>query len=409
MTELLSPAGNFDKLRTSLLYGADAVYLSGFKFGLRSGNDNFDLPDLKRAVDYAHMLNKRVYVTLNSFMHQSDMPALLEFIRYLDSISVDAAIISDIGVAAMVLENSKIKIHVSTQASVVNHQHGRVWKDFGAKRIVVGREISLKEAALIKEKNDIEVEVFCHGAMCMSYSGHCTISNYTAGRDSNRGGCIQSCRHYYDIESNDKSDNKTFMSSKDLMGLLKMREIYELGIDSIKIEGRMKSQMYAATSSLAYSKVLQALKENQEPDFEKWAAELEKLPHRGYTDGSLETYAAEQSIYIDHSQDDDLYAQSGYVVDMVNESEALYYSTANVTDFTSEVEFVCPQEGNKSCAEAICRDMTDQQVVSMIPNHLYKIQLDGLQVGNVARINRSLYPIVKRKLLASPDQAYVNA
>lgn len=243
--ELLAPAGNFEKLRVALLYGADAVYCAGLEFGLRSGADNFSDHELTQAVAYVHERGRKIYVTLNAFLHDNDLVRLPEFVRFLEDITVDAVIVSDLGVMSVIQKHSRIPIHLSTQASCLNSWSARFWKQMGATRVILGREVSIAEAESIGREVGIEVELFIHGAMCSAYSGHCVISNYTAGRDSNRGGCVQSCRMPYEVVSNNEVVNlqtpvpaQTLLSSKDLRGLRLLPKFLESGIASAKKIGR---------------------------------------------------------------------------------------------------------------------------------------------------------------------------
>ena len=281
--ELLAPAGNFDKLKVAVKYGANAVYLAGQKFGLRSAADNFSLVELQHAIKFAHDHGVKVYITMNSFLFDEDLNLVEEFIKKISSYGIDAAIVSDMGIASLLKQYNSIPLHVSTQASVNNASAAAVWKSLGATRLIVGREVSIAEAQAIKEQTALEVEMFIHGSMCMAYSGHCVISNYTQGRDSNRGGCAHSCRFEYEIDT-DKGKQKTyFMSSKDLKGLHVLENMVKAGIDSIKVEGRMKSELCAAVTTKSYAK---ALREFQIEGFlsqEKYltlSEDLEKIPHR---------------------------------------------------------------------------------------------------------------------------------
>ena len=217
--ELLSPAGSLEKLKVSISYGADAVYCGGQKFGLRSAADNLTYQELEEGVNFAHEKNAKVFVVLNSFLHDQDLEELPSFVRFLEEVGVDAVIVSDLGVVRTVRSVSKIPIHLSTQASCLNIQSALFWKKMGVQRIVLGREVSLEEASQIKKETGLEIELFIHGSMCMAYSGNCVISNYTSGRDSNRGGCAHSCRFEYTLEGKEDSGNKKelksfFMSSK---------------------------------------------------------------------------------------------------------------------------------------------------------------------------------------------------
>lgn len=254
--ELLSPAGNLEKCQIALTYGADAVYIGGHVFGLRKYADNFTASQMRAAISFAHERSKKVYVVLNGFAHDVDISHLKAHLLELEALQPDALIVSDLGVFRLAKSLTSIPLHVSTQASVTNTFSCEFWKKEGASRIILAREVSLSECAMIKKNLDIELEVFIHGSMCASYSGKCVISNYTAGRDSNRGGCVQSCRHEYEIFS-DTSEKQNLgavhvMNAKDLMGLSLLQDMMKVGIDSVKIEGRMKSNLYTANVSSCY-------------------------------------------------------------------------------------------------------------------------------------------------------------
>ena len=307
--ELLAPAGNLDKLKTAVLYGANAVYLAGQKFSLRGASDNFSETELLEGVLFARKNNCKTYVTLNAFLHDQDLKQLPQYVSFLEKCGVDAVIVSDLGVMTVVQQNSELAVHLSTQASCLNVHSAKLWKSLGAKRLVLGREVSLEEAGKIRKEAEIEVELFIHGAMCMAFSGNCTISNYTAGRDSNRGGCVQSCRFSYSAipdsaESADVSPENlpsSLMSSKDLRGMDLLPEFLKTGVDSIKVEGRMKSSLYAATTTSAYSRALKwcdSTSKREWPEkLKELSSMLEKIPHRGYTEGSLQNAADAESIY----------------------------------------------------------------------------------------------------------------
>lgn len=299
--ELLAPAGNLEKLKVAISYGANAVYLGGQKFGLRQASDNFTYDELRLGVEFAHERNALVYVVLNSFLHDKDLEELPPFVQFLEEIGVDAVIVSDLGVIKTVSEISSLPIHLSTQASCLNVESGKLWKQMGVTRLIVGREMSVKETSAIKKATGLEVEMFIHGSMCMAYSGNCVISNYTQGRDSNRGGCAHSCRFEYSFEMGDnEKKNAFFMSSKDLEGVRVLPEFIHEGIDSIKIEGRMKSNLYAGTVSKVYSEALKYFAQNGNflsDDLIDWAQELTKISHRSYTDASLVHPADETSVF----------------------------------------------------------------------------------------------------------------
>jgi putative protease len=309
--EILAPAGSLEKLKVAVLYGANAVYVGGQKFGLRTAADNFTLDELKEGVLFAHQRQAKVYVVLNSFLHDKDLAEIPDFIKFLSEIKVDAVIVSDLGVVKTVASLTNIPIHISTQASTLNVEAAKFWKSVGATRIVLGREVSVKEAGQIKREAQIEVEMFIHGSMCMAYSGNCVISNFTQGRDSNRGGCAHSCRFEYSLDLGLESLEKKkayFMSSKDLEGLRILPDFISEGIDSLKIEGRMKSHLYAGTMSKVYSEALSFYKENGHflsEDLMSWEMELKKVSHRTYTQASLVKPAGPDSIFNERENSSD--------------------------------------------------------------------------------------------------------
>jgi putative protease len=320
--ELLSPAGSLEKLKVAVLYGAHAVYLGGQKFGLRQASDNFTAEELKEGVEFAHERGSLVYVVLNSFLHDKDLEELPEFLALLSELKVDAVIVSDLGVITEIQKHSNLVIHLSTQASCLNVESAKLWKKMGVTRIVLGREVTIKEAKAIKEETGLEIEMFVHGSMCMSYSGNCVISNYTQGRDSNRGGCAHSCRFEYSLDFKDadlEAKKAHFMSSKDLEGIRLLTDFIEAGIDSLKVEGRNKSHYYAGTISKVYSEALRHYREHghfYSSDLLRWEDELSKVSHRDYTTGSLEQHADDSSIYNQREHDDNEYVVSGVILEV---------------------------------------------------------------------------------------------
>jgi putative protease len=319
--ELLSPAGSLEKLKVSVLYGADAVYLGGQKFGLRQASDNFTYEELAEGVEFAHSRGSLVYVVLNSFLHDKDLEELPEFLKLLSELKVDAVIVSDLGVIETIKKHSNLVVHLSTQASCLNVESAKLWQKMGAQRIVLGREVTIKEAAKIKQATGLEIEMFVHGSMCMAFSGNCVISNYTQGRDSNRGGCAHSCRFEYSIDmglSSEESKKAYFMSSKDLEGIRLLPEFIDARIDSLKVEGRNKSHHYAGTISKVYSEALRYYREHGNflsSDMLLWEEELRKVSHRDYTTGSLDHYAGSDSIYNQREHDDNEFVVSGIVLE----------------------------------------------------------------------------------------------
>ena len=296
--ELLAPAGNLEKLQIALAYGADAVYFGGKAFGLRAFSDNFTDDELRQGIEWAHRCGKKAYITLNVFPHNEDLKGLPEYLRFLKACGADAAIVSDLGVLRIAREVvPDLNLHISTQANNTNWASILAWQDMGAKRVVLAREISLDDIAIIREKTKVELEAFVHGAMCISYSGRCLMSNYFTGRDANRGECAQPCRwkyflmeetrpgQYFPVMEDERGTY--FFNSKDLCLLPHIPKMAAAGLDSFKIEGRMKSVHYVATVVKVYRQALDAFA--ADPDNfqvkDEWWEELAKISHRPYTTG----------------------------------------------------------------------------------------------------------------------------
>ncbi len=267
MIELLSPAGDIEKLKFAFLYGADAVYIGGKNYSLRANAKNFSESDIKDAVIYAHKLNKKVYVTVNIVLHNEELTGLKEYLLYLDSVNVDGIIVSDITIMKLHKElNLKLELHISTQASISNYEAGLFYKELGAKRLVLARECSKEDIKKIKEETSLDLEAFIHGAMCTSISGRCVLSNYATNRDSNRGGCAQICRwefDYLDSEKNKITDIPFSMTPKDLNMVPFIKEMIDVGVNSFKIEGRMRSIYYIATVILIYRRLIDKIVNNE--------------------------------------------------------------------------------------------------------------------------------------------------
>lgn len=261
MTELLSPAGNLEKLKVSIDYGADAVYIGGKNYSLRANAANFSLEEMREGVEYAHQFNKKVYVTINIIFHEKDLIGLEDYLKYLDSINVDGVIVSDIYVINLI-KTLKLDLNIvlSTQTSTLNKQASLFFKDLGVKRIVLARE-ALKDDILSVIETGLETEVFIHGAMCTSFSGKCVMSNYVTNRDSNRGGCAQICRFMFDTM--DEKNPKFTMMSKDLNMLKHIEDLIKIGVTSFKIEGRMRSVYYLATVNHTYRQIIDKIHNNE--------------------------------------------------------------------------------------------------------------------------------------------------
>ena len=299
--ELLSPCGDFERLKLALKFGADAVYLAGEMFGMRTNPSNFSANELKKAVELAHSLGKKVYLTCNTLPRNEEIEKLPEFLKYAQDIGIDAFIIADIGVMALAKKYApNVDIHMSTQVGIVNYQTANALYEMGARRIVTARELSLDEIKIIRDKtpNDLEIEVFVHGAMCMSFSGRCILSDYMTHRDANRGDCAQPCRWKYHLVEetrpgqyfpiNEEKNGTYIFNSRDLCMIEHIPELVDAGIDSFKIEGRAKSEYYTAIVTYAYRNAIDEYLKNPTDDFKpsQWILdEMEKMSHREYTTG----------------------------------------------------------------------------------------------------------------------------
>ena len=295
--ELLAPAGDMERLEMAVAYGADAVYLAGTAFGMRSFAGNFTPEELKRAVDLCHKKGVRVHVTCNTMPRNDEVARLPEWLTYLDQVGVDAVILADVGVMALAGKYAPhVQRHISTQASIVNYETARAWHDLGADRVILARELSLDEIREIRAKTppELELEAFAHGAMCVSYSGQCLLSNYMTGRDSNRGACAQPCRYQYALMEEKRpgeyfpvyEDEKGtyIMNSRDMCTIDHVAQLMDAGLDSLKLEGRAKSAYYAAIVTGAYRHAIDAALAGQPLD-PVWRDEVEHISHRHYSTG----------------------------------------------------------------------------------------------------------------------------
>lgn len=299
--ELLSPAGDMERLVLAVKFGADAVYLGGEQFGMRTNPSNFNDKQLKEAVEFVHSSNKKVYLTCNTLPRNNEIGAMPDYLKYAADIGVDALIIADMGVLSLAKKYApNVDVHISTQAGIVNYVAANAFYEMGAKRIVTARELSLDEIKTIRDKTnpDLEIEVFVHGAMCMSFSGRCILSDYMVGRDANRGDCAQPCRWKYHLVEEtrpgqffpvNQDDKGTYIfNSRDLCMIEHIPELDSAGIDSFKIEGRAKSEYYTAIVTYAYRNAIDEYLKDRKPDFKpsKWILdEMEKMSHREYTTG----------------------------------------------------------------------------------------------------------------------------
>lgn len=348
--EILSPAGNFEKMRSAILYGADAVYLAGYAFGMRAAADNFSNEELSEAVKYAHSKGVRVYLTLNTMPREYEYNALREYLTSIKDFGIDAMIIADVGVLALVKEICPdTEIHISTQANVTSSAACLAWRALGAKRVVLARELTLDEIRAIRANipDDLELECFVHGSMCISYSGRCLLSGHMVDRDANRGLCAQPCRWNYTIRGYEIEEEKrpeckmpveevngeTFiMASRDTCTIEHIPELIEAGINSFKIEGRMKSAYYTAVVTNTYKMAIDAYFSGDYKYDPAWQTELESVTHREYATGYY---------FSDPRGDANLASSGGYMKDKAYLAMAISYNES-----AGEAEFC---QRNKMC------------------------------------------------------------
>lgn len=289
--ELLAPAGDLEKLKIAYLYGADACFIGGTEYSLRARASNFSLSDIKEGAEFAHNLNRKLYVTMNIIPHNENYEGLIPYLKGLEEAKVDGIIVASPFIAKTAIKHTNLEVHISTQQSILNNYHLEYFKDLGATRAVLGRELDTEQIKDIIDKTDLEIEVFIHGGMCSSYSGRCTLSNTFTLRDANRGGCAHSCRWNYDIFDNEdliSTEVPFSMGSKDLQAISEIPKLIDAGVDSLKIEGRMKSLHYIATIVSTYRKIIdEYLNTGKVEDFEYYENEISKAENRPTASGFL--------------------------------------------------------------------------------------------------------------------------
>ena len=352
--ELLAPAGNLEKAKIALLYGADAVYVGGKKFSLRARASNFDVCDIKELCDFAHGLNKKVYITMNIIPHDEDLDYLEEYLKDLENAKVDAIITSSIHI----METAKrvapsIERHVSTQTSITNSRTIKFYEKLGCTRVVLAREVTLEEMKKIKENSNLELEVFIHGGMCSSYSGRCVLSNHMTKRDANRGGCAHSCRWNYVLYKGSKRvppKNLYFnMGSKDLMAIREIPQMIDMNIASLKIEGRMKSTYYLATVVRCYRKLIDKYYECKnltEQDYLEYTEEINKAENRLTSTGFLNGMVTINEQLYDTREEHPTKEYIGYVLDYNKDTKTALIEQRNYFEVGDSVEFFGPNLEN---------------------------------------------------------------
>ena len=378
--ELLAPAGDLEKLKIAILYGADAVFIGGKKFSLRAKASNFTIEDIKEACDFAHSFNKQVHVTVNIYPHEKDLDGLKEYLIDLDNAGVDAIIVSSLYIMKVALSlNLRLEVHVSTQLSSNNSKTVEFFKEYGVNRVVLGRECTIDEIKEIKRKANLDIEVFIHGGLCSSYSGRCTLSNNLCNRDANRGGCAHSCRWFYDLYHNEEKinddDNKFRIGSKDLCGVKQLINLLDAGVDSLKIEGRMKSLHYIATVVNNYRKLIDAYYENRVTDelileIEK---EIRKVENRPLTEGYLKGYIDHNDIIYEQDDKTSLQDFLGLILDYNEETKLIKLYRKNYFKVNEEVEiFKYDDDNSKFIIEELYdKDMNPIEIANKSDEIVY--------------------------------------
>ncbi len=404
--EILSPAGNFEKMKAAILYGADAVYLSGHIFGMRAAADNFSLNELREATEYAHARGVKVYLTVNTMPHEAEYTALSQYFTDLLPIPIDAYIVADIGVLMLLRKiDPRRCIHISTQANAVSAADCLAWHTLGATRVVLARELSLEEIKAIRlaTPNSLELEAFVHGSMCISYSGRCLLSGHFVGRDANRGMCAQPCRWNYTLRGYEIAEEKrpdhalpieeiggeTFvMASRDTCMVEHIQALCDAGIDSFKIEGRMKSAYYAAVVTNTYKMALDACMRGDDRIDPAWRRELDSVSHRAYATGYF---------FSDPHIDANTVKENGYIKEKAYLGVVLSYDAKTGRARISQRNKVCVGEqaelltpgcvGRPFCVAALFD--TDGNPIASAPHPYMEYQIDLPFEANVGDILRA--------------------
>lgn len=377
MIELLAPAGNLEKLKIAVMYGANAVFIGGKEFSLRSRASNFTLEDIKEGCEFAHKHGAKVHVTTNILPHNDNLEGLKEYLLSLEKCGVDAIICASLYIMNVALKYTKLEVHASTQDSICNSSAIKFYEKLGVKRVVLGREVSLAELKDIRKRTNLEIEVFIHGGMCSSYSGRCMLSNEMANRDANRGGCAHSCRWNYDLLADGKKinqDNYFSLASKDLCALKFIPDLIDNNITSLKIEGRMKSTHYIATVVNAYRRAIDSYYQNKIIDYEKFDYMIKKAENRltsiGFYNGNP---GINEHLYINFGEEPSqefvgtvLDYKDGYMV-----MEVRNYFTINDT-----LEIFSPKEELRSFKiESIIDEDGNNIEICNHPNQIVKIKV----------------------------------
>lgn len=376
MIELLAPAGDLEKLKFAFHYGADAVYIGGQNFSLRANAKNFSLEDIKAGVEYAHKMQKRVYVTVNIIFHNKDTEGLEEYLWELSRIHVDAVIVSDLFVIELIRkQNIPLEVHLSTQASVLNHKSASFYKSLGVTRIVLAREASREDIKAIKESTGLDLECFVHGAMCTSLSGRCVLSNRLTNRDANRGGCAQICRWVFEVEGSSKFS----MTSKDLNMIPYLEEMIVSGVNSFKVEGRMRGIYYIATVILCYRRMLDKIKDHSltKADEAYYLALLNRVANRESSPQVFDKLPGEKEQYFLGRQEVSNQDFLGLVLDYDEKEQIVTLEQRNYFKVGDEVQFFGPNmETFSYTVHTIWNENGEDISVANHPNMILKMPLD---------------------------------
>lgn len=401
-TELLIPAGSLEVLKTAVRYGADAVYIGGESFGLRAKAHNFSLSDMQEGIAFAHSHDCRVYLTVNIFAHNEDLKGIRQYFQSLQQVNIDALIISDPGVVMLAKELlPNVELHISTQANNTNYGTYRFWHEMGAKRVVAARELSLTEIKEIRSQIplDMEIEAFVHGAMCISYSGRCLLSSYFTGRDANQGACTHPCRWKYAIVEEKRpgeylpvreDDRGTYIfNSKDLCMIEHIPELLAAGIDSLKIEGRMKTALYVATVARTYRKALDDYMQSPEQydkNMEYYREEIAKCTYRQFTTGFYFGKTDSDSQIYDNNTYIKEYTYLG-MVDAVDEEGWVILEQRNKFSVGETIEAMLFDGRNQALTVQSIRDEAGRQMESAPhPKQILHVNLaQSLPVGCILR------------------------
>lgn len=381
--ELLAPAGSLDRLKIAFQYGADAVYFGGKNFSLRANATNFSNEEIKEACLYAHKLGKKVYVTVNIVFHNADYEGLTNYLKLLSNYGVDAIISSDPSIIDIIKDNKiNLKIHISTQMSNANYESVLFWKSLGVERVVLARECSKEDIKEIIDKTGIEVECFLHGAMCSAYSGRCVLSNYFTNRDANRGGCAQICRWCFDLNDGDKTienDTKFTMSTKDLSMIKYLKDMIDIGVTSLKVEGRMRSNYYIATVISTYREAIDNYYDNTLDDkkINYYSKILNRVANRESTPQFFDKPAGVEEQYFLGRQEVSNQDFLGIILDYDKEKKEVTLEQRNYFKKGDKVEIFGP---NIKTFDFIIPDIYDEEdnllEVARHPKQIIKFKLD---------------------------------